>query len=282
MHFVDLALWYARENGKPTRLRAAGTGRRAADGLFDTLTLELFWEDGSVAIISQCLSGFEHHLVLEITGSEGGRAELVVGRHGSQPDAEFRVEGQAQGARSRRDRRRSCRSRIRGKCSSSRRISGLRLQGFRENRSILPPEEARASIAICLAAAGGGVERQGGLARALGRAARALFATASPPSSWCHPCCPSTGCRLRATHRECGPLPSNPCGRARRFARRSALRCRRSHPRKARRSSFARRSIPRKLKLSRNSLARPAFRSVCRAASSFGVLRSSASASITA
>jgi myo-inositol 2-dehydrogenase/D-chiro-inositol 1-dehydrogenase len=29
----------------------------------------------------------------------------------------------------------------------------LALEGFRENRSILPPEEARASIAICLAAA---------------------------------------------------------------------------------------------------------------------------------
>jgi myo-inositol 2-dehydrogenase / D-chiro-inositol 1-dehydrogenase len=152
VHFVDLALWYARENGKPTRLRAAGTGRRAAHGLFDTLTLELFWEDGSVAIISQCLSGFEHHLVLEVTGTEGAVRSWWSGAidRSLTPSFEVRLRRKGQDPMRPAEVLPIGRS---GEVFELEENLRLALQGFRENRSILPPEEARASIAICLAAA---------------------------------------------------------------------------------------------------------------------------------
>ncbi|HEV3247443.1 MAG TPA: Gfo/Idh/MocA family oxidoreductase [Beijerinckiaceae bacterium] len=152
VHFVDLALWYARENGKPTRLRAAGTGRLAAHGLFDTLTLELFWEDGSVAIISQCLSGFEHHLVLEVTGTEGGVRSWWSGvmDRSLTPSFEVRLRRKAQDPMGPAEVLPIGHS---GEVFELEENLRLALEGFRENRSILPPEEARASIAICLAAA---------------------------------------------------------------------------------------------------------------------------------
>lgn len=152
VHFVDLALWYARENGKPTRVRAAGTGGRAALGLFETLTLELFWADGSVAVISQCLSGFEHHLVLEVAGSEGAVRSWWSGAMDRSVTPSFELKLRTKGrdpmgpaevlsiAHS-------------GEVFELEENLRLALQGFRESRSILPPEEARDSIAICLAAA---------------------------------------------------------------------------------------------------------------------------------
>ncbi len=152
VHFVDLALWYARENGKPTRLRAVGTGGRLKEGLFETLTLELFWEDGSAAIISQCLTGFEHHLVLEATGTEGGVRSWWSGAMDRTltPSFEVKIRRKGQDPMGPADVLPIPHS---GEAFELQENLRYALEGFRENRSILPPEEARASIAICLAAA---------------------------------------------------------------------------------------------------------------------------------
>ena len=69
VHFVDLVLWYARENGQPARLTAYGTG--SGGGLTDTVSALLAWADGSTALVTQCLAGFQHHTLLEITADAG-------------------------------------------------------------------------------------------------------------------------------------------------------------------------------------------------------------------
>jgi myo-inositol 2-dehydrogenase/D-chiro-inositol 1-dehydrogenase len=69
VHFVDLVTWYAAENGPPARVTAFGT--RHADGLVDNATTVLEWTDGSLAVLTQCLGGFEHHTALEIAGDAG-------------------------------------------------------------------------------------------------------------------------------------------------------------------------------------------------------------------
>jgi myo-inositol 2-dehydrogenase/D-chiro-inositol 1-dehydrogenase len=138
-------LWYAKENGAPARVHAFGTGQES--GLTDNFTTTLQWNDGSVAVLSQCLSGFEHHTLLEVGGESGSvrtwwsgardrtlhpEFELKVQRAGGEPDTVaipksgevFELEENLRAA----------------------------LQGFRAGRSILSPEEARASIAVCLAA----------------------------------------------------------------------------------------------------------------------------------
>jgi myo-inositol 2-dehydrogenase / D-chiro-inositol 1-dehydrogenase len=152
VHFADLALWYARENGKPTRLRAAGAGPGAAEGLFETLTLELFWEDGSSALISECLSGFEHHLVVEIVGSEGAVRSWWSGAmdRSLTSSFEFKTRRKGQDPTGPAEILPIVRS---GEVFELEENLKLALAGFREGFSILPPEEARASIAVCLAAA---------------------------------------------------------------------------------------------------------------------------------
>jgi myo-inositol 2-dehydrogenase / D-chiro-inositol 1-dehydrogenase len=152
VHFVDLALWYARENGHPTRLRAAGMGPRAQEGLHDHFTLELFWEDGSMALLSQCLSGFEHHLVVEITGTEGALRSWWSGAMDRTlvPSFEFKLRRRGADPMALAEAVPITHS---GEVFELEENLRLALAGFREGRSILPPEEARASIAICLAAA---------------------------------------------------------------------------------------------------------------------------------
>lgn len=68
VHFVDLVIWYARENGPPHRVTA-----RSSDGsaMPQTLSALLDWPDGSTALVTQCLAGFQHHSLLEIAGSTG-------------------------------------------------------------------------------------------------------------------------------------------------------------------------------------------------------------------
>ncbi|MBV9568269.1 MAG: Gfo/Idh/MocA family oxidoreductase [Hyphomicrobiales bacterium] len=152
VHFIDLALWYARENGKPARLRASGTGPRATNGLFDTLTLELFWADGSSALISQCLTGFEHHLVVELTGTDGSMRSWWSGAMDRTltPSFEVKLRRRGQDAMGPAEVLPIAHS---GEVFELEENLRRALAGFGEGRSILPPEEARDSIAICLAAA---------------------------------------------------------------------------------------------------------------------------------
>ena len=68
VHFVDLILWYGRENGPPVRLTAQGSG---PGKLSDTVSVLLDWANGSTAVLTQCLAGFQHHTLLEIAGDGG-------------------------------------------------------------------------------------------------------------------------------------------------------------------------------------------------------------------
>ncbi|KRE20622.1 hypothetical protein ASE66_07115 [Bosea sp. Root483D1] len=68
VHFVDLVMWYARENGLPERVTARASDSSAMP---QTLSALLDWQDGSTALVTQCLAGFQHHSLLEIAGSLG-------------------------------------------------------------------------------------------------------------------------------------------------------------------------------------------------------------------
>jgi myo-inositol 2-dehydrogenase/D-chiro-inositol 1-dehydrogenase len=69
VHFIDLVLWYGEGAGTPTRVTAFGGD--AAKGLSEHFTVVLEWEDGASAVLNQCLGGFEHHTLLEISGTAG-------------------------------------------------------------------------------------------------------------------------------------------------------------------------------------------------------------------
>lgn len=68
VHFVDLVMWYAAENGLPHRATVRASDNSAMP---HTLSAILDWPDGATALVTQCLAGFQHHSLLEIAGDRG-------------------------------------------------------------------------------------------------------------------------------------------------------------------------------------------------------------------
>jgi myo-inositol 2-dehydrogenase/D-chiro-inositol 1-dehydrogenase len=76
VHFYDLLMWYFESAGDPISVRALGnsSGRDPASGrpgMCDNFSSVLTFPGGRYATITQSLAGFEHHMVLEITGEDG-------------------------------------------------------------------------------------------------------------------------------------------------------------------------------------------------------------------
>jgi myo-inositol 2-dehydrogenase/D-chiro-inositol 1-dehydrogenase len=72
VHFFDLALWYLEALGDPLTIRTHGCSRPGRPaGMIDATSSVLTFSNGTCATINQCVAGFEHHLIVEIAGSEG-------------------------------------------------------------------------------------------------------------------------------------------------------------------------------------------------------------------
>ncbi len=145
VHFFDLVMWYAAENGRPALVRTVGNG--GTDGLIRNFAATLEWADGSAAVLSQCLSGFEHHTLLEVSGETGAVRTWWTGAMDRTPHPEFALKVQ-RGDREPEpvDIPRS------GEVFELEENLRLALAGFREGRSIFSPREARLAVEICLAA----------------------------------------------------------------------------------------------------------------------------------
>jgi myo-inositol 2-dehydrogenase/D-chiro-inositol 1-dehydrogenase len=72
VHFFDFALWYLERYGDPQTIRTHGRSRSVrASGMVDVCSSTLTFAGGAYATINQCVAGFEHHLVVEVAGSDG-------------------------------------------------------------------------------------------------------------------------------------------------------------------------------------------------------------------
>jgi len=72
VHFFDFALWYLEVHGDPVSVRAYGNQRPGRQsGMYDNFSALLRFRNGAYATITQSVAGFEHHLVIEVTGTEG-------------------------------------------------------------------------------------------------------------------------------------------------------------------------------------------------------------------
>tara|TARA_R110000868_G_scaffold72162_29_gene210578 strand:+ start:406 stop:1431 length:1026 start_codon:yes stop_codon:yes gene_type:complete len=145
VHFFDLVTWYAAENGKPARVTAYGNG--AKGDLTDNFATVLEWDDGAVAVLSQCLSGFEHHTLLEIGGTDGGLRTWWSGAldRTLHPDFELKLKrGTAEVE--------TIEIPKSGEVFELEENLRTAFAGFHEGRSILSPAEARIAVEICLAA----------------------------------------------------------------------------------------------------------------------------------
>lgn len=146
VHFYDLVLWYARENGPPVQVRAFG--EPAGEGLVANFGTLLEWADGSTAFLTQTLAGFEHHTMLELAGTDGAVRTWWSGSVARTLTPEYSLKvlrrGQTEAE--------TVAIPKSGEVFELEENLRRAFAAFRENRSPLPPEEAKQSIAVCLAA----------------------------------------------------------------------------------------------------------------------------------
>lgn len=145
VHFVDLVTWYAESSGPPTRVSAFGDD--PSKGLSNHLTVVLEWSDGATATLNQSLAGFEHHTVLDIAGSTGALRTWWSGAMDRTLTPSFelkraRADGQVE----------LVDIPISGEVFELEAMWREACVGFAHGRSIMTAEQARSSVAICLAA----------------------------------------------------------------------------------------------------------------------------------
>jgi myo-inositol 2-dehydrogenase/D-chiro-inositol 1-dehydrogenase len=145
VHFFDLVMWYAGENGRPASVQALGNDGEG--GLARNLVAILDWTDGSRAALSQCLSGFEHHTLLEIAGDAGAARTWWSGAMDRTLHPDFALT-----VRSGAGEPRTISIPLSGEVFELEENLRRALHGFGEGESILPPQEARHSVEVCLAA----------------------------------------------------------------------------------------------------------------------------------
>lgn len=145
VHFIDLILWYAQRNGHPGRVTAFGSGRRG--DLSEHFTVVLEWADGATAVLNQCLGGFEHHTVLELSGSAGALRTWWSGTMDRTLTPSFELKlrrGEADVQ--------TLAVPLSGEVFELEENLRQAYRGFAAGRSVMPAETARLSIAVSLAA----------------------------------------------------------------------------------------------------------------------------------
>ena len=98
IHYIDLLLWYFRERGLPIEVSASGVASPRGPGMFDAFTATMTFADGSYAVFSQCLAGFEHSLVLELAGDRGAIRTWWAGAMDRTDTPDFELKLQRAGA----------------------------------------------------------------------------------------------------------------------------------------------------------------------------------------
>jgi myo-inositol 2-dehydrogenase/D-chiro-inositol 1-dehydrogenase len=98
IHYIDLLLWYFRERGLPVEVAASGLASPLGPGMSDAFTATLTFADGSYAVFSQCLAGFEHSLVLELAGEQGAIRTWWAGAMDRTQTPDFELKVQRNGA----------------------------------------------------------------------------------------------------------------------------------------------------------------------------------------
>jgi myo-inositol 2-dehydrogenase / D-chiro-inositol 1-dehydrogenase len=71
VHYLDLLRWYFTEAGPPVEVQSFGAAPGAGPGMSAIFTCRIGFAGGAYAVFSQCLSGFQHHLLMDLAGDAG-------------------------------------------------------------------------------------------------------------------------------------------------------------------------------------------------------------------
>jgi len=155
IHYFDLALWYFDRYGDPLSIRACGNQRRGRDdGMHDNVSILLRYASGAYVTINHCVAGFEHHLVLEISGADGALRTHWSGTMDRDSVADFDLRVQSKGFQFERGVRECERLTIAKSGEVYELTEQIRLtaEAFAERRTLVSAAEARKRVMLCLAA----------------------------------------------------------------------------------------------------------------------------------
>ncbi|MBP8294760.1 MAG: Gfo/Idh/MocA family oxidoreductase [Burkholderiales bacterium] len=149
VHFFDMLMWYFEGQGDPVAVYAAGNSKKGAPGMYDNFSTLLHWRGDLYATVTQTLSGFEHHHVMEVVGSEGALRTWWSGTMDRARDPRFELKVQRRG---------ETQCAIVDGLGPSGEVFELQeelrlvVEAFRARRPLVAPEEARKRIVVCLEA----------------------------------------------------------------------------------------------------------------------------------
>jgi len=148
VHFFDSLMWYFEKWGDPESVLAMGSAKDRKPGMFDNFSACVRWPGQLYALVTQTLVGFEHHQVMEITGTEGAVRTWWSGtmdrtRH---PVFELKVKGLGQ------EKCEIVELPPSGELFELDEELKMVVEAFRERRPIVSGEDARKRVIICLEA----------------------------------------------------------------------------------------------------------------------------------
>jgi myo-inositol 2-dehydrogenase/D-chiro-inositol 1-dehydrogenase len=155
VHFFDLALWYFARHGDPTSIRALGNRRAGrGEGMHDNASVLLRWPGGAYVSLNHSVAGFEHHLVVELTGSEGAIRTHWSGAMDRDHSAAYELRLQPRGFAFERGVRECERLTIAksGEVYELKEQIRLTAEAFTQRRVLVSAAESRKRVLICLAA----------------------------------------------------------------------------------------------------------------------------------
>ncbi len=146
IHFIDLMLWYVSPL-KPSHVTARGNP--SSYGLTQDFTAVFEFPNGAHTVVSQTLSGFQHHQVVEITGTEGALRSLWSGAMDRTDTPEFSLYAQLKGESAAHPIPIQEKS---GELFEIQKYLDSALDGIEQGVSLYPPEEERELVRLCLEA----------------------------------------------------------------------------------------------------------------------------------
>jgi len=155
IHFIDLMLWYFEKIGPPTAVTAfTNPGEK---NLSQDFTAVFEFPAGAYGVVSQTLSAFEHHQVVEISGSKGAIRSIWSGAMDRTEKPIFSITVQGRG--------KDVPVQINlehpsGEIFEIQENIRLALDGLAEGRSLYPVDKARNLVKFCLAAEQSARERR--------------------------------------------------------------------------------------------------------------------------
>jgi myo-inositol 2-dehydrogenase / D-chiro-inositol 1-dehydrogenase len=147
IHFIDLMLWYFEKTGAPTAVTAfTNPGEK---NLSQDFTAVFEFPTGAYGVISQTLSAFEHHQVIEISGSEGAIRSIWSGAMDRTDKPIFSVTAQIHGDDAPVQIKLEHPS---GEIFEIQEYIRVAMDGLAQGRSLYTVEKARKLVEFCLAA----------------------------------------------------------------------------------------------------------------------------------